>query len=137
MPVKIKSKYKKVNENKNYNKIKPYLKGVFIGDLLFIVGVIICGLILYKSDSTSSFFYYIPYVFMFFGAFFCGISVQKGVGGRGFLIGILSSLPYLTTIILFVCVFLRFNVSVNLLITIPVCLLGGFIGGIIAVNSRI
>lgn len=137
MPIKIKNKYKKANENNVYAKIKPHLKGILIGDILFVVGVLISGLIIFKTDSTNLILYYIPYIFMFLGAFFCGVSVQKRVGGRGFLTGILSSLPYLITVLLFVCIILRFNVSVNILISVPVCLLGGFVGGITAVNSRI
>ena len=137
MPVKIKSKNKKAIENNIYTKIKPYLKGVIIGDILFIVGVLISGLILFKTDSTANAIYYIAYVSMLLGAFFCGVSVQKNIGGRGFLTGILSSVPYLLTVLLFVCIILRFNVSVNLLISVPVCLLGGFAGGVTAVNSRI
>lgn len=137
MPVKIKSKYKKVNENNIYTKIKPYLKGILVGDILFIVGVLISGLIILKTDSTTSFIYYIPYIFMFLGAFFCGVSVQKRVGGRGFITGILSSLPYLITVLILVCIVLRFKISVNLLISVPLCLFGGFVGGITAVNSRI
>ncbi len=135
MPVKIKSK--KVNENKIFSKVKPYINGVIIGDLLFIIGVLISAFILYKTDSSSTFIFVIPLAFAFLGAFFCGVSVQKKVGGRGFLTGALSSLPYAITILLFVCIILGFKVGVNTLLVIPICISGGFVGGITAVNTRI
>ncbi len=135
MPVKIKSK--KANEHIFYTKIKPYIKGVIIGDALFIVGVLISALAIYKTDSVSSFIYLIPFVFMFLGAFFCGVSVQKKVGGRGFLIGILSSLPLIASVLLFTCIILGFNIGTESLLIIPICLFGGFVGGITAVNTRI
>lgn len=137
MPVKIKSKNKKANENNLYSKIKPYLKGVVIGDILFIIGVFISGLILFKTEITTTVIYYIPFISMLLGAFFCGVSVQKSVGGRGFLTGILSSVPYLITVLLLICLILKFNVSKNVITIIPICILGGFAGGITAVNSRI
>lgn len=137
MPIKIKSKSKKVNENKIFSKIKPYIKGVIIGDLLFMIGVLISSFILYKTDRSSTFIYVIPLGFAFVGAFFCGVSVQKKVGGRGFLTGTLSAFPYAFTILLLVCIILGFKVGVNILLVIPICILGGLIGGITAVNTRI
>lgn len=137
MPVNIKNKNRKVNDKKLYNKIKPYIKGVVIGNIFFFIGVVISALIIYKSDISSTFVYVIPLVFEFFGAFFCGVSVQKNVGGRGFLIGALSSLPFIATALLFVCVIVGFKVDFNVLIVIPIGVLGGFTGGITAVNTRI
>ncbi len=137
MPVKIKSKNKKINESKISNKIKPYIKGVVIGNLFFIIGVIISALIICKTDIGSTFIYILPLVFMFIGAFFCGVSVQKKAGGRGFLTGVLSSLPFIASVLLLVSIILGFKMGLNALIVIPIGILGGFIGGIAAVNTRI
>lgn len=137
MPVKIKNMNKKANNNKIYNKIKPYIKGAVIGNIIFFIGVMITSLIIYKSDVDSTFVYTIPLVFMFFGAFFCGVSVQKKVGGRGFLTGTLSSLPFIAVVLIFVCAILCFKINFNILTMIPIGILGGFTGGITAVNTRI
>ena len=74
---------------------------------------------------------------MFVGAFFCAVNVQKKVGGRGFLTGILSSLPFIVSVLLFVGIILGFKIGVNTLIVVPISILGGFTGGIAAVNKRI
>ena len=137
MPIKIKSKNKKTNESNIFNQIKPYIKGVVIGDLFFTIGVIISSLIIYKTDIDSTFVYIIPLIFVFVGAFFCAVNVQKKVGGRGFLTGILSSLPFIVSVLLFVGIILGFKIGVNTLIVVPISILGGFTGGIAAVNKRI
>ena len=136
MPVKNKSKNIKLKENNILNKVKPYILGCTIGFITFIIGLIISSLILLKTDINNTFIYIIPLIFLFIGSFLCGVKVQHKAGGRGFLTGILSTIPLFFLIILLVSILLNFKVGTFIFITFPICIFGGFFGGITAVNTR-
>ena len=139
MPVKIKfkSNNKKIKENMLFDTYKPFISGCIFGFIIFIAGLLISSFIIYKYDIDTAFIYVIPLIFLFIGAFICGIKVQKKVGGRGFLTGILSAVPLSVITLLFIMILLKFNVKPCVFITTSICIAGGFVGGITAVNTRI
>lgn len=139
MPVKnkINNKNKKSKENMLFDKYKPFVSGCIIGFIIIIVGLLTSSFFIYKYDVDTAFIYVIPLIFLFIGAFVCGVKVQKKVGGRGFLTGILSAVPLSVVTLLFIVILLKFNVKPSVFITIPICIAGGFVGGITAVNTRI
>lgn len=137
MSVKSIKRNDKKSKNNNFNKIKPFIFSTLISLLVWGIGVVITSLIVYKSESEISFVYFIQYIFAFFGAFFGAVKCKKKVGGRGFLVGVISSIPFAVILLLICSVLMRFEVGVNLLLLIPIVLVGGFSGGITAVNTRI
>ena len=118
-------------------KLKPYIIGVLRGFCVFLAFYFIIALIMYKTNSDSAFFYYLIYMFIILGGFICGVYVYKKVRGRGFLTGIISTVPYSILVFLLFCVMNDFNASGNILIVFLLSLSGGFLGGITAANTKI
>ncbi len=128
----------KKNNDKNFIKsIKPYIIGVSKGFGLFSVLFICTALIMYKFNFDNQAMYYLIYLFIIFGSFVCAVSVYKKVRGRGFLTGIISSLPYSALVFLLICAINAFNISGNILLVFLLTLSGGFLGGITAANTKL
>lgn len=137
MPVKISDKRKsKRGETKSASKLKLYLFGTLYGLAVFLLGMILLSFVLMKTNSEVMPLYYISYIFAALGAFASAVFTQKRVGGRGFITGILSSVPYLLIIMIICFTSMKFIVSEKILLLIPICVLSGFFGGITAVNTR-
>ena len=119
--------------NKNYNIPTLYAFSVIKGLVIFIIGLLFCAFMVLKSPQ-SNFFYYMVYVFVALGAFFSGFSASKRINGRGFIKGLISSAAYMLVIIILSINLMKFNISVNLLLLVPLCLLSGFLGGNLAVK---
>lgn len=128
-------------KNKNYinifNKVKPYLFGVVRGFAVFAVLYLSLAFIMFKTNYESAFLYYLMFVFIIFGGFVCGVYVYKKVRGRGFLTGLISSLPYSLLVFFTILIINGFNVSGEVLLIFLLSLSGGFLGGIIAANTKI
>lgn len=120
-----------------FTKIKPYLFGILKGLAVFLVGFLIVALIMCKGKTDVTPLYYIQYFFIVLGGFVCAVATYKRVGGRGFLTGIISALPYSIVLLLLFAVLVGFNASGNIFLVLPLSWLGGFLGGITAVNTRI
>ncbi len=125
---------KKTNE---FRIIKPYIIGVIKGFCVFSVLFLITAFIMYKFNFDSSIIYYFIYAFIALGGFITAVSVYKKVRGRGFLTGVLASLPYSLLVFLLICLVSGFNVSGNILLVFILTLLGGFLGGVTAANTKI
>ncbi len=119
------------------NRIKPFFFGTIRGVLLFSVLYLGLALIMYKTNSEIAIFYYLIYLFVILGGFVCGIYVYKKVRGRGFLTGVISSIPYSIAVFLIFCSINGFHISVNILLVLLLTLTGGFLGGITAANTKI
>lgn len=130
MPEKNKSK-------KALYKLKPYIIGVLRGFGVFFAFYLLIAFIMNKTNSESALFYYIIYLFIILGGFICGIYVYKKVRGRGFLTGIISTIPYSLLVFLVFCLITGFSVSGDILIVFLLSLSGGFLGGVTAANTRI
>ena len=127
-----KSKFKKV-----LHKSKPYIIGVLRGLGVFAVFYLLIAFIMNKTNIDSDFLYYLIYLFIILGGFVCGVYVYKKVRGRGFLTGIISTVPYSLLVFLLFCLINGFNVSGSIFIVFLLSLSGGFLGGITAANTKI
>ena len=124
-------------DNKILNKLFIYSTSVLKGVLLYIIGLSLLAIIITKSNSDSGLLYYPIYLFMLFGAFVCGVSAYKKSKGRGFLTGIISSVPYSIIIFLITAILVKFNFNINILWVFLLSAMGGFLGGITAANTKI
>lgn len=130
-----KQKYKR-NDSLTLSTIKAFGFGCLWGLIVFFIGLLLVSLILMKTQSEADTMYYSLYVFIGLGAFTSAIYTQKRIGGRGFITGILSSLPYIFVILAITATILGFGISGKILILLPICLISGFLGGITAVNTK-
>ncbi len=128
---------KNIGFRKRLTKIKPYVIGVLRGLGVFSAFYFIIALIMNKTSSDSALFYYLMYLFIILGGFVCGVYVYKKVRGRGFLTGIISTVPYSLLVFLIFCLVNGFNISGEVLIVFLLSLSGGFLGGITAANTKI
>lgn len=119
--------------NKNYNIPTLYAFSVIKGLVVFIIGLLFCAFMVLKSPQ-SNFFFYMVYVFVALGAFSSGFCASKRINGRGFIKGLISSAAYMLVIIILSIILMKFNISVNLLLLVPLCLVSGFLGGNLAVK---
>lgn len=128
-------------KNKNitniFNKYKPYLFGVLRGFIVFF-GLYLClSLVMYKTNSESKILFFLMFTFIILGGFICGAYVYKKVRGRGFLIGLLSTVPYSLLVFLVICIINGFTVSGDIFLVFLLALSGGFLGGVTAANTKI
>ncbi len=119
--------------NRTYGIPALYTFAVLKGLAVFLNGLIMCSFMVLKSQQ-SNFFYYLAYLFVALGAFLCGYSASKKIKGKGFLKGLISSGIYMLVIILASLILMKFSISVNILLLIPLCLIPGFTGGNLAVK---
>ncbi len=119
--------------NKSYSVPSLYAFSVIKGFGIFVVGVLICSALALKSQQ-SNFFYYFIYVFVALGAFVCAFDASKRIEGRGFIKGLISSAIYMGIILLISVILMKLNVSLQLLLMVPMCLGTGFAGGNLAVK---
>ena len=130
----------KVNLNKkNNNKISlllKYLPCLLKGEALFILGILVVSFAYFKLTGYSDILYYLTFLFMALGSFVTGRTTYKRFGGRGIVTGILGSLPVAIINILIIYLFCYQNVSLFILLILPVSILSGAIGGILASNSK-
>ncbi len=128
-------------ENKKYNNklkiIKPYIIGVLKGFAVFSILFLLTALIMYKFNLDNKALYYLIYLFIALGGFISAISVYKRVRGRGFLTGVIASLPYSVLVFLLISLILRFNISGDIFLVLLLTLSGGFSGGVTAANTKI
>ncbi len=119
------------------HKSKPYLIGVLRGLGVFLAFYLLIAFIMNKTNIESDFLYYLIYIFIILGGFVCGVYVYKKVRGRGFLTGIISTIPYSLLVFLLFCLINGFSVSGSIFIVFLLSLSGGFLGGITAANTKI
>lgn len=128
-------------ENKKYNIklkiLKPYIIGALKGFLVFFILFLLMALVIYKFNSDNVALYYLVYLFLVLGGFITGASVYKKVRGRGFLTGVIASLPYSLLAFLLIGSIMGFNISGDILLVFLLTLSGGFLGGVTAANTKI
>ena len=128
---------KKLKEGKFLYKFKIYGISVLKGSLVYIIGLSLLAIIMDKLKTDSDFIYYIAYIFVMLGGFVCAVSAYKKIKGRGFLTGIISSVPYSVVIFVITAILLKFNLNINILFVFLLSAMGGFLGGITAANTNI
>lgn len=128
-------------ENKKYNNkfriIKPYIIGVLKGFLFFLILFLLMAFVMYKFNFNNAVGYYLIYLFIACGGFISAVSVYKKVRGRGFLTGVIASLPYSVLVFFLISLIMSFEISGDILIVFLLTLSGGFIGGVTAANTKI
>ena len=128
-------------KNKNVDgylkKVKPFILGTLRGLAVFCVLYFLLGFIMYKTNADLTVLYYAVYLFIAMGGFVCGIYVYRKIGGRGFLTGVTSTIPYSIIVFLIFLFVNGFHISDNILLVFVLTLSGGFLGGITAANTKI
>ncbi len=128
-------------ENNNFTnffyKVKPYLFGVMRGFVVFLALYMCLAFIMYKTNAESKILYCLMFAFIILGGFICGVYVYKKVRGRGFLTGLLSTVPYSLLVFLVICLINGFTVSGDIFLVFLLSLSGGFLGGVTAANTKI
>lgn len=121
--------------DKKQSKITVYCISALKGLMIFLNGIGLLSLLLLKNSTDSVVFYIFSFVIMALGGFFSGFSAYRKLRGRGFLNGIIASAIYMGIIFIFTIALMRFNISANILIIAPVCLISGFLGGTVGANT--
>lgn len=121
--------------DKKQSKITVYCISALKGLMIFLNGLGLLSLILLKNSTDSVVFYVFSFVIMALGGFFSGFSAYRKLRGRGFLNGIIASAIYMGIIFIFTIALMRFNISANILIIVPVCMISGFLGGTVGANT--
>ena len=68
-------------------------------------------------------------------AFYTGFVSYKKLGGRGIIIGLISSMILFSVIFLIVLFSMKFEISSKVLVLLPVCVIPGIAGGILSANK--
>ena len=122
-------------KDKKYSKITTYFISALKGFIVFLIGLLILSLLILKKSSDSQVLYLFSFLIMALGGFISGLSAFKNLRGRGFINGITAAAIYLGLLIITVVCLMRLNISGNILLTVPVCLIAGFLGGTIGANT--
>ncbi len=120
-----------------FKKIKPFLFGTIRGLIIFSVLYLSLTYIMYKTNTETSALYFLMFLFIILGGFVSAVYTYKKVRGRGFLTGIIASVPYSIVVFFIFCLINCFEISNNILLVFLLTLLGGFLGGITAANTKI
>ena len=121
--------------DKKYSKTTVYCISALKGLMIFLNGLGLLSLLLLKNSTDSVVFYVFSFVIMALGGFYSGFSSYRKLRGRGFLNGIIASAIYMGIIFIFTIALMRFNISANILIIVPVCMISGFLGGTVGANT--
>lgn len=125
----------KKKSDKKHSKTVVYCMAALKGFILFAAGILLISLLVMKSSSDSFFYYIAGYILLALGGFVSGFSAYKKLKGRGFQNGIIASSVYFAVIFALITVCMRFDVSGRVLLTLPIAVGGGFLGGIIGANT--
>ncbi len=136
----VKLEKTKINFNKKNNKsinlLFKYLPCFLKGEILIVLGILVLSLAYYKITGYDSYLYYLTYLFIALGAFITGRATYNRLGGRGIISGALSSLPIAIINITIIFSFCFKTTSWFILLILPISILSGAIGGILASNSK-
>ena len=131
-------KTKKINSSKRLKLQNPVLIHLFSAAKGLVISAIILLLISFmvlKSTSFTTFTKLIIYLSIVVGAFLSGFISHRKIKGKGYLCGALASLFYVALFFAISLVIMKFNVSVNLILVIPIIAVSGVIGGIVSANT--
>jgi len=133
-------KKKKINYNKKNNKyidlLLKYLPCFFKGELIIIFGILVLTFAYYKISGDNNYLYYFSLIIIALGSFFTGNNTYKKFGGRGIVSGFIGSLPLAFINLMIVLIFCLKTTNWFILLILPISLISGAIGGILASNSK-
>ena len=130
MPKILKTKKQSKNQNIALLCVTSVLKGLFLFLLLFLI----ISILVYKVND-SEFYYFMVYGSIALSAFYTGFVSYKKLGGRGIIIGLISSMILFSVIFLIVLFSMKFEISSKVLVLLPVCVIPGIAGGILSANK--
>jgi putative membrane protein (TIGR04086 family) len=133
-------KKKKINYNKKNNKyidlLLKYLPCFFKGELVIVFGILVLTFAYYKISGDNNYLYYFSLIIIALGSFFTGNNTYKKFGGRGIVSGFIGSLPLAFINLMIVLIFCLKTTNWFILLILPISLISGAIGGILASNSK-
>lgn len=135
MPKIIKSSVSKT-KIKNKNPYVQYLLSALKGLMIIVLLLLTISLFVLKGATISVFVKLIIYLSIALGSFICGYNSYKTVRKKGITDGAISGAILLIALIVIIGVLMRFKISDNIFLLIPVTLFSGIAGGIISANKR-
>ena len=133
-------KKKKLYYNKKNNKyidlLLKYLPCFFKGELVIVFGILVLTFAYYKISGDNNYLYYFSLIIIALGSFFTGNNTYKKFGGRGIVSGFIGSLPLAFINLMIVLIFCLKTTNWFILLILPISLISGAIGGILASNSK-
>jgi putative membrane protein (TIGR04086 family) len=133
-------KKKKINYNKKNNKyidlLLKYLPCFFKGELVIVFGILVLTFAYYKISGDNNYLYYFSLIIIALGSFFTGNNTYKKFGGRGIVSGFIGSLPLAFINLMIVLIFCLKTTNWFILLILPISLISGATGGILASNSK-
>ena len=135
MPKIIKSSISK-SKIKNKNPYVQYLLNALKGLMIIVLLLLTISLFVLKGATISVFVKLIIYLSIALGSFICGYNSYKTVRNKGITDGAISGAILLIALIVIIGVLMRFKISDNIFLLIPVTLFSGIAGGIISANKR-
>ena len=135
MPKIIKSSVSK-GKIKNKNPYVQYLLNALKGLMIIVLLLLTISLFVLKGATISVFVKLIIYLSIALGSFICGYNSYKTVRIKGITDGAISGAILLIALIVIIGVLMRFKISDNIFLLIPVTLFSGIAGGIISANKR-
>ena len=128
----MKTKYKQ----KNNSLIAAFLTGNCIGLFVFGIFASLFALILTKKDISDDTVRYFLLISAFFAAFSSSFYPAKKTAIKGILTGLINGIIQSAILIFLLLIINKFNVTFHTFIIIPIGLVGGATGGIIASNIK-
>ncbi len=138
MPKIIKTKpiKRKNSFSKDINPVLGLLLSGLKGFIFTFIMFLLVAFNIYKGNDFTPVIMVILYFIIAVGGFISGLNAAKTVKGRGIINGLWGGLVYLCLLLILNASLLKFSVNSNILILIPVCLIGGIIGGIYNSNKK-
>lgn len=132
------TKNKKVNFNKNetISIFLKYIPAFLKGFILMLFGILVLTFAYYKLQEKNDLLYFSCFFIIAISAFFTGSSTYKKLSGRGIIVGTLGTVPLTIVELCLILIFGFEAISSFVLIIIPLNLIFGAIGGIVASNQK-
>ena len=124
------------HKTKNNSLLSAFLTGICIGLFVFGAFASIFAIILTKKDIFNETVRYFLFTSAFFATFASSFYPARKTKIKGFLIGTINGLIISVILILLILICNKFNVAFHTFLVIPICLIGGVTGGIIASNMK-
>lgn len=120
--------------NKKYGVIIKYMKYLLPGFAATVAGIALLAFLYCRSSQNNNLLYYAVYAAIGFGAFVTGLFSFSSLKGKGILTGALGGLQFAVVLIATALILLKGEVSLFILVIIPVSVILSAVGGIVSAN---
>ncbi len=128
---------KKSTDKKEKNKyLYSIIKGIIFGFSAFIVLICLFAFILTKADFSENQIRICAIVSAVLSSLISGFFSTRSIRKKGIYLGAASTIPLIIVVFLISLAFSGGNIGYTFFAVIPLMLLSGAIGGILAVNIR-